>query len=129
MNLKKCSPGLIRISLLFAVGLTLSVPASAEWKEKVLYRFQGGTDGSLPTGGVIFDKEGDLYGLTIYGGSTACPPGWCGTFYQLSPPPQKGGKWTKAVLYVFKVHNQISSIKIINWRGHSRPGQELIASP
>jgi hypothetical protein len=60
---------------LFAVALILAVPASAEWKEKVLYSFQGGTDGSLPAGGVIFDKAGNLYGLTIYGGSTAWPPG------------------------------------------------------
>ncbi len=80
--------------------------ALAEWKEKVLYSFQGGTDGSTPAGGVIFDKAGNLYGLTIYGGSTACPPGWCGTFYQVSPPQQKVGAWTETVLYVFKGHNQ-----------------------
>jgi hypothetical protein len=96
----RVSPGL----LLFI--LALATTASAEWKEKVLYSFQGGTDGSIPAGGVIFDKAGNLYGLTIYGGSTACPPGWCGTFYQLSPPPQKGGNWTETVLYVFKGHNQ-----------------------
>jgi hypothetical protein len=91
---------------LFAVALILAVPASAEWKEKVLYSFQGGTDGSLPAGGVIFDKAGNLYGLTINGGSTACPPGWCGTIYELSPPQQMGGAWTETVLYVFKGHNQ-----------------------
>ncbi len=85
---------------------SLAVSASAEWKEKVLYSFQGGTDGSLPGGGVIFDKAGNLYGVTIEGGSTACPPGWCGTIYELSPPQQKGGAWTETVLYVFKGHNQ-----------------------
>jgi hypothetical protein len=86
--------------------LSLLSSATAEWKEKVLYSFQGGTDGSTPAGGVTFDKAGNLYGLTIYGGSTACPPGWCGTFYQVSPPQQKGGAWTESVLYVFKGHNQ-----------------------
>jgi len=91
---------------LFAVAVTLVLPSSASWKEKVLYSFQGGTDGSLPAGGVIFDKAGNLYGLTIYGGSTTCPPGWCGTIYELSPPQQKGGAWTETVLYVFKGHNQ-----------------------
>jgi hypothetical protein len=95
-----------RLLALFAVALTLAISASAEWNEKVLYSFQGGTDGSIPAGGVIFDKEGNLYGLTIYGGSTACPPGWCGTIYELSPPQQKGGAWTEKVLYVFKGHNQ-----------------------
>lgn len=83
-----------------------SLPASAEWREKVLYSFQGGTDGSLPAGGVIFDKAGNLYGETIEGGSTNCPPGWCGTIYQLTPPAQKGAAWTETVLYVFKGHNQ-----------------------
>ena len=95
-----------RLLGLFAVALTLVIPTFAEWKEKVLYSFQGGTDGSLPAGGVIFDKAGNLYGVTIYGGSTACPPGWCGTIYELSPPQQKGGAWTETVLYVFKGHNQ-----------------------
>ena len=54
MTHTKCSPGLIRSCLLFAVALTLAVPASAAWKEKVLYSFQGGTnDGSVPIGGVV----------------------------------------------------------------------------
>lgn len=80
--------------------------ASAEWNEKVLYSFQGGTDGSTPGGGVIFDKAGNLYGVTEEGGSTACPPGWCGTIYELSPPAQNGEAWTETVLYVFKGHDQ-----------------------
>ena len=40
MTHKKRSPGIIRICLLFAIALTLAVPASAEWKEKVLYSLQ-----------------------------------------------------------------------------------------
>jgi uncharacterized repeat protein (TIGR03803 family) len=95
-----------RLLLLVVLVFLFASTASAEWKEKVLYSFQGGTDGSTPAGGVIFDKAGNLYGLTIYGGSTACPPGWCGTFYQVSPPLQKGGAWTETVLYVFKGHDQ-----------------------
>ncbi len=106
MNRYRYSRVVSRLLALSAVALTLAVSASAEWKEKVLYSFQGGTDGSLPTGGVIFDKAGNLYGLTIYGGSTACPPGWCGTIYELSPPAQKGGAWRETELYVFKGHNQ-----------------------
>jgi uncharacterized repeat protein (TIGR03803 family) len=79
--------------LLFAVALTLAVPASAEWKEKVLYSFQGGTnDGSVPAGGVVFDKQGNLYGATTDGGMV----------YQLAPPAQQGDPWTETVLYTFK---------------------------
>ncbi|MGA8492873.1 MAG: choice-of-anchor tandem repeat GloVer-containing protein [Terriglobales bacterium] len=92
--------------VLVVVVCSLASAASAEWKEKVLYSFQGGTDGQLPGGGVIFDKAGNLYGVTIEGGSTACPPGWCGKIYQLSPPAQKGGAWSETVLYVFKGHDQ-----------------------
>ncbi len=86
----------------FVAVLALTVPASAEWKEKVLYSFQGSPDGSFPGGGVVFDKAGNLYGVTVEGGSGSCPPAQCGIVYQLSPPAQKGGPWTETVLYVFK---------------------------
>jgi hypothetical protein len=97
---------MVRMFALAVVVCSVGSIASAEWNEKVLYSFQGGTHGSLPAGGVIFDKAGNLYGVTIYGGSTACPPGWCGTIYELSPPQQKGGAWTETLVYVFKGHNQ-----------------------
>jgi len=99
MTHKECSRGLIGICLLFAA--TLAVPASAEWKEKVLYSFQGGSDGATPAGGVAFDKKGNLYGATTDGGS-ACPSPGCGTVFQLTPPAKKGaGAWTETILYGF----------------------------
>ena len=73
--------------------LTLVSTASAEWKEQVLYSFQGGTDdGSVPAGGVVFDAQGNLYGATTDGGMV----------YQLGPPAQQGDPWTETVLYTFK---------------------------
>jgi uncharacterized repeat protein (TIGR03803 family) len=79
--------------LLFAVAVTLAIPASAEWNEKVLYSFQGGSkDGSVPAGGVVADKAGNLYGATTDGGMV----------YQLVPPVKQGGPWTETVLYVFQ---------------------------
>jgi len=93
MTHKKCSAGLIHLCLLLAVVLTLASVATAEWKENVLYSFQGGGDnGSAPAGGVVFDKQGNLYGVTSDGGGV----------YQLVPPAQRGGAWTETVLYVFK---------------------------
>jgi uncharacterized repeat protein (TIGR03803 family) len=90
---KKCSPSLIHVCLLSAVALALAVPASAGWKEKVLYSFQGGTnDGSVPAGGVVFDAQGNLYGATKDGGMV----------YQLAPPAQQGDPWTETILYTFK---------------------------
>jgi hypothetical protein len=89
--------------LAFLAALTL--PASAEWKEQVLYSFQGGSsDGSVPAGGVVFDKKGNLYGATTDGGPASCAPigGACGTVFQLTPPTQKGGSWTETLIYQFQ---------------------------
>jgi uncharacterized repeat protein (TIGR03803 family) len=65
-------------------------------KETVLYSFTGGSDGSEPTGGLIRDSRGNLYGTTSFGGDTSCePPYGCGTVFKLS----KTGKET--VLHTF----------------------------
>jgi uncharacterized repeat protein (TIGR03803 family) len=74
------------------------------WTETALYRFKGGRDGASPNGGLIFDKQGALYGTTYFGGgSSACT--WhedgCGTVFELKPPAKKGGPWTEAILYRF----------------------------
>jgi hypothetical protein len=91
----------VALWLLIAL-LGLSSVAAASWKEKVLYSFQGGTDGATPAGGVVFDKAGNLYGTTQQGGAPSCAPiSFCGTVFQLAPPAQKGGAWTETVLHVF----------------------------
>jgi hypothetical protein len=57
---------------MFAIGLSLAIPASAEWKEKVLYSFRGGAnDGSVPAGGVVFDPKCAESGLGCYCGFVA----------------------------------------------------------
>jgi hypothetical protein len=90
------------VLMLVVFLVCLSSIASAEWKEKVLYSFQGGTsDGEYPAGGVVFDKAGNLYGATTDGGGE-CPPAQCGTVFQLAPPAKKGDPWTETVLYIFK---------------------------
>jgi hypothetical protein len=93
------------VSAVIAALLALASAASAEWKEKVLYSFQGGAnDGFVPAGGVVFDKQGNLYGATTGGGPSTCAPfgSECGTVFQLSPPAQKGGSWTETLLYQFQ---------------------------
>jgi hypothetical protein len=103
MTHRKSSSLVVHIGLLLTVALSLAIPASAEWKEKVLYSFQGGTDGSTPVGGVIFDSAGNVYGATQDGGSASCRSIYeCGTVYQLAPPATKGDAWTETVLYVFQ---------------------------
>jgi hypothetical protein len=84
-------------------GLFLCSSASAGWKEKVLYSFQGIPDGAAPLGRVVFDRTGNLYSATSEGGSESCmSANQCGTVIQLSPPARKGDPWTETVLYVFK---------------------------
>lgn len=49
---------------------------------QVLYSFQG-KDGSNPSGNLVADQAGNLYGTTEYGGEN----GYYGTVFQLAPPP------------------------------------------
>jgi hypothetical protein len=91
------------LALSCIIVLALASAASAEWKEKVLYSFQGLPDGSLPAGGAVFDKVGNLYGATTDGGSKSCLGiAQCGTVYRLMPPAKQGDPWTENILYVFK---------------------------
>jgi uncharacterized repeat protein (TIGR03803 family) len=66
------------------------------WTEAVLYRFQGGNDGTSPFTGLVFD-HGSLYGTTGAGGGSACPIG-CGTVFELTP---SSNGWTERILYAF----------------------------
>ena len=82
----------------------LSPPASVcrstlcPWSETILYRFTGGSDGGLPSGPVVFDSAGNLYGTTSYGGVT-CGPGYsCGVVFKLT---RSGSSWTETVLHAF----------------------------
>jgi uncharacterized repeat protein (TIGR03803 family) len=68
-------------------------PSGSGWTEQVLYSFTGGSDGSYPTAGLIFDASGNLYGATNVGGT-----GGGGTAFELSP---SGGGWTYSLLYSF----------------------------
>ena len=63
----------------------------------MLHAFNG-RDGVRPTGGVIFDAAGNLYGTTFKGGdSKSC--GECGIIFKLSP--LLDGKWTETVIHSF----------------------------
>jgi uncharacterized repeat protein (TIGR03803 family) len=63
------------------------------WKETILYRFQGADS---PGAGVVLDPQGNLYGTTIAGGNSGCA---CGVVYKLS---QCGdGTWMYTVLHTF----------------------------
>ncbi len=67
------------------------------WSETVLYSFAGGSDGAYAIASVTFDKQGNLYGTTLFGGGSANG----GVVFQLAPPMQTGGAWTETVLHRF----------------------------
>lgn len=66
-----------------ACGTVFKISASGA--EKVIYRFNGGEDGSGPTGGLT-NVNGTLYGVTANGGSLSCYT-WlhgCGTIFKVT---------------------------------------------
>jgi|GEM_PF-2241941 len=74
------------------------VPSGSTFTEQVIYRFKGGSDGVSPVGGIYIDKTGALYGMTVYGGSTACTNG-CGTVYRVTG---SGKHFHESIIYTFK---------------------------
>jgi uncharacterized repeat protein (TIGR03803 family) len=75
----------------------LTPEGKGQWTEKILYTFTDGPDGSYPSGPLIFDKAGNLYGVAGNGG-TGCNNG-CGVVFELMPDGH--GQWTEKVLYTF----------------------------
>ena len=79
-------------------GVIFALPPAAAgdaWTETTLHRFTG-SDGWQPTGGLIGDAAGNLYGTTSFGGElSACGGTGCGTVFRLD----RAGKET--VLYTF----------------------------
>jgi hypothetical protein len=70
-----------------------------KWTYDVLYTFcslPGCADGSRPSGGLVRDASGNLYGATVVGGTGANGKG--GTVFKLSP---SGGTYTLQSLYDF----------------------------
>jgi len=69
-------------------------PHAGGWVEKVLHNFGNGTDGGSPQCALIFDAEGNLYGMTTYGGTNGL-----GTVFELVPTA--GGGWVERILHNF----------------------------
>jgi uncharacterized repeat protein (TIGR03803 family) len=58
----------------------LSPSGHGKYRERVLYSFKGGSDGSLTTTTLAFGKAGELYGTTS-GGGGSCD---CGTIFKVN---------------------------------------------
>src|ERR1700734_2625321 len=69
--------------------LARPVAPGAGWTWNALYNFSdGGSDGSGPTAGLIFDSASNLSGTTSYGGAYDL-----GVVFELSPPTVVGDSW------------------------------------
>jgi hypothetical protein len=69
----------------------LTPQTGGSWTEKVLHSFAASPDGFEPSGGLVFDTSGNLYGATIFGGvsgTEGCPVAGnynaCGTIFEIA---------------------------------------------
>jgi len=71
------------------------VSSGGAWTENTLYTFSG-FDGNGSPGQLLWDRAGNLYGISEVGGAYAH-----GNVFELSPPAVQGGSWSLADLYDF----------------------------
>jgi len=75
------------------VVFKLTHQSDGSWRKDILHSFTG-VDGYYPSGGLVFDAKGNLYGTTQGGGTAGA-----GTVFQLAP--NSNGTWTESVLHSF----------------------------
>src|SRR5258708_3650704 len=81
----------------------LSPQSDSTWTETELFEFTNGIDGGFPDAPLIMDAAGNLYGTTIYGGSSSCVAVMnapCGIVFKLTP--QAHGRWKETILHSFQ---------------------------
>lgn len=81
-------------------------PTGSGWIVNPLYVFTGGTDGGKPFGALVIGHDGNLYGVTEFGGT---PTVNVGVVYKLQPSPTFCRTvicfWNETVLYTFGGHS------------------------
>ncbi len=90
----------IPVCVVLLMSLLLSIPAPAQ-TFTVLHAFTGGSDGGNPYGTLAFDRSGNLYGTTIFGGNHSCHDAsgeGCGVVYKLT---RHQSSWLYTPLYLF----------------------------
>jgi uncharacterized repeat protein (TIGR03803 family) len=91
---------LAALAIMSFVNLTTHSQAFAT-SESILWNFGNGNDGADPFGGLIADKNGNLYGTTYIGGTHFSASDNGGIVFELTPPSTTGGDWTESVLWNF----------------------------
>lgn len=72
--------------------LTPPKPPAIYWTKRILHSFGGEADGSRPSGELVMDSTGALYGA-LSGGR--------GAIFKLSPPTSPATTWANQILYTF----------------------------
>jgi uncharacterized repeat protein (TIGR03803 family) len=86
---------LAQVLSLAALVATLTADSNAAAAtETVLYKFSKPPDGTNPSGAVVFDAHGNLFGTTGHGGMDGN-----GTVFELSPT--SSGGWKETIIYDF----------------------------
>ena len=107
--MRRCTLASKSARLLTILCLAILRPgsAAADATLTTLYNFAG-DDGAQPTGRLIFDKSGALYGTTNIGGAAGSiinggcvSVSVCGTVFKLAPPKKNGSVWTHTLLHTF----------------------------
>jgi uncharacterized repeat protein (TIGR03803 family) len=80
----KCSVG---GSAACGVVFRLAPQANGKWAETVLHSFGKGSDGAGPSGDLIIDSAGHLFGMTGSGGyvGSPCEKDGCGVVFEVTP--------------------------------------------
>ena len=79
-------------------NLSPPIAGKRTWTETILYSFKGSGSGdaAFPSGELVSDASGNLYGATLLGGVNNL-----GAVFQLSPPAVQGDPWTETIIYSF----------------------------
>ena len=95
----------------------LAPPAlgATAWTQNVLYTFNGAADGNAPSGALVEDTTGHLYGVTSLGGTSGS-----GILYRLTPRDYGGVSlpWNKVTLHNFRTEGS-------NPANHVNPAGQL----
>lgn len=79
------------------------VPNGSNYSERILYAFQGGSDGATPIASVLVDGSGNIWGASHSGGGGPCTSTTnvtgCGTVFELTP---NGSSYTERVVHAFQ---------------------------
>ncbi len=89
---------MVRRTLATVLVVSVSCFCLGQAQEKVLYSFgANANDGFLANGGLLFDKQGNIFGTTFDGGGSLY--GNQGTAFELSQ--QRDGTWAETIIYNF----------------------------